>query len=138
MVVDEVMRLYPPVWILTRQAVDDDVVGGYHVPAGSDVLVCPYTLHRHPAFWVEPDRFDPDRFDPDMQTSRPRYAYLPFGAGPRFCVGNNLGMLEATFVIAMVARELRLAKVPGRPVVPEPMLSLRIHGGLAMTVHLAE
>ncbi|MGC1212595.1 MAG: cytochrome P450 [Micromonospora sp.] len=137
MVIEEVMRLYPPVWMLSRLAQADDLVGGYHVPAGTDVLVCPYTLHRHPAFWEEPDRFDPTRFDPARSVHRPRYAYLPFGAGPRFCVGNNLGMMEAAFVLAMVARELRLTKVPGYRVVPEPMLSLRVRGGLPVTVHAA-
>ncbi len=135
MVVSEAMRLYPPVWILTRQAQADDDVGGFHVPAGSDVLISPYTLHRHPAFWSAPERFAPDRFDPGQQTDRPRYAYLPFGAGPRFCVGSHLGMMEASFVLAAVARELRLVTVPGYRVVPEPMLSLRIRGGLPMTVH---
>jgi len=137
MVVQEAMRLYPPVWILTRQAQRDDEVGGYHVPAGADVMVCPYTLHRHPAFWDAPDRFDPDRFDPARTTNRPGYAYIPFGAGPRFCVGNSLGMLEAVFVVAMVARELRLRGVAGQRVVAEPMLSLRVRGGLPMTVHAA-
>ncbi len=105
------------------------------MPAGADVLICPYTLHRHPRFWDAPEQFDPERFDPDRATDRPRYAYIPFGAGPRFCVGNHLGLLEATFTIAMVARELRLAKVPGYRVVAEPMLSLRVRGGLPMTVH---
>ncbi|MGQ0842207.1 cytochrome P450 [Actinokineospora sp.] len=137
MVLEEAMRLYPPVWILTRKAVADDEVGGYHVPAGADVLICPYTLHRHPAFWDEPTRFDPERFDPDRTTTRPRYAYLPFGAGPRFCVGSHLGMMEASFVIALLARDLRLTKVPGYEVVAEPMLSLRVRGGLPMTVHPA-
>ncbi|MEY9211870.1 cytochrome P450 [Thermobifida halotolerans] len=137
MVVQEAMRLYPPVWILPRVARDDDEVGGYPVPAGADVLVCPYTLHRHPGFWDDPDRFDPDRFDPDRPTDRPRYAYIPFGAGPRFCVGSALGMMEAVFVVALVARELRLASVPGRRAEPEPMLSLRVRGGLPMTVHSA-
>ncbi|MFF4378213.1 cytochrome P450 [Kitasatospora sp. NPDC001547] len=134
MVVEEVMRLYPPVWILPRQAQADDEVGGYHVPAGADVLICPYTLHRHPRFWDAPEQFDPERFDRDRATERPRYAYIPFGAGPRFCIGNHLGLLEATFTIAMVARDLRLAKVPGYRVVAEPMLSLRVRGGLPMTV----
>jgi enediyne biosynthesis protein E7 len=135
MVVQEVMRLFPPVWILTRQAQAADEVGGYHVPAGADVLVCPYTLHRHPEFWTEPDRFDPDRFDPAQARNRPGYAYLPFGAGPRVCVGSSLGMMEAAFVLAMVARDVRLRNVPGRDVVAEPMLSLRVRGGLPMTVH---
>ncbi|WP_334026583.1 cytochrome P450 [Nocardia terpenica] len=134
-VLNEVMRLYPPVWLLPRRAVADDVVGGYRVPAGSDVLICPYTLHRHPEFWELPSRFDPDRFDPERSANRPRYAYIPFGAGPRFCVGNNLGLMEAAFVIAAIARRMRLRKVPGGTVVPEPMLTLRVRGGLPMTVH---
>jgi cytochrome P450 len=138
MVVQEVMRLYPPVWILPREADQADEVAGYHVPAGSDVLISPYTMHRHLDFWAEPDRFDPDRFDPAISSGRPAYAYLPFGAGPRFCVGSNLGMLEATFVLAMVARDLRLRTVPGYDVVAEPMLSLRVRGGLPMTVHYAD
>lgn len=134
MVIQEVTRLHPPVWILTRQAVADDEVGGYHVPAGSDVLVCPYTLHRNPDFWDRPAKFDPDRFAPDRAADRPRYAHIPFGAGPRFCVGSHLGLMEATFVLAMVARELRLSKPRGHRVVGEPMLSLRIKDGLPMSV----
>jgi enediyne biosynthesis protein E7 len=134
MVVEEAMRLYPPVWILPRKAQQADTVGGYSVPAGADVLVCPYTLHRHPRFWAAPERFDPERFDPARPPDRPRYAYIPFGAGPRFCVGNNLGMLEAVFVVAVVTRELHLAVPPGRQIVPEPMLSLRVRGGLPVTV----
>lgn len=135
MVLSEVMRLYPPVWILTRKAVGADEVGGYRVPAGSDVLICPYTLHRHPDYWDRPEVFDPGRFDPDLPSTRPRYAYIPFGAGPRFCVGNHLGLMEATFVIALLARDLRLRRVPGHVVTPEPMLSLRLGGGLPVTVH---
>jgi enediyne biosynthesis protein E7 len=137
MVIEEVMRLYPPVWILPRKAQAADVVGGYRVPPGADVLVCPYTLHRHPDFWTDPERFDPERFDPSRAADRPRYAYLPFGAGPRFCVGNNLGMLEATFVVAMLSRDLTLTTLPGYRVVAEPMLSLRVRGGLPMLVRPA-
>jgi cytochrome P450 len=133
-VVDEVVRLFPPVWILTRKALADDEIGGHHVPAGADVLVCPYTLHRHPRFWDRPEAFDPDRFDPGVATDRPRYAYIPFGAGPRFCVGNHLGLMEAVFVIATLVRDVRLTGVAAHRVVPEPMLSLRIRGGLPMRV----
>ena len=111
------------------------MVGGYQVPAGADVLVCPYTLHRHPDFWDRPGPVRPGAVRRRTRPAdRPRYAYIPFGAGPRFCVGNNLGMMEAAFVLAMVARDLRLTKVPGHRVVPEPMLSLRMRGGLPMTV----
>ncbi len=137
MVVEEVMRLYPPVWILPRISQGEDEIGGWYVPAGANVLVCPYLLHRHPAFWDEPTRFNPDRFDPEKSGGRNRYAYIPFGAGPRFCVGNNLGMMEATIVLATIARDLRLKLVPGYEVIGEPMLTLRIRNGLPMTVHNA-
>ena len=135
MVVEETMRLYPPVWMLSRIAQGPDTIAGYRVPAGADVVVCPYTLHRHPEFWDQPERFDPERFDRQRRAQRPRYAYIPFGAGPRFCVGNHLGMMEAVFVIAMVMREMRLSLPRGSSVVPEPMLSLRVRGGLRMSVH---
>ncbi|WP_335936531.1 cytochrome P450 [Streptomyces sp. PTD5-9] len=133
-VVQEAMRLYPPVWILPRIAQADDEVGGHRVPAGADVLVCPYTLHRHPRLWEEPERFDPDRFDVQRVARRPRYAYIPFGAGPRFCVGSNLGMMEAVFVTALITRDLDLRAVAGHAAVAEPMMSLRLGGGLPMTV----
>jgi len=137
MVIQETMRLYPPVWALTRRAVAADEVGGYRVPAGADVMICPYTLHRHPGFWPEPRRFDPLRFEQAMAELTHRYAYIPFGAGPRVCVGSHLGMMEATFVAVMVARRLRLGLVPGREVKPEAMLSLRVQGGLPMLVKAA-
>ena len=134
MVVEEALRLYPPVWLLPRLATAADRVGPYHVPPGSDVLVSPYTMHRNPRFWPDPDRFDPTRFTSGKAADRPRYAYIPFGAGPRVCVGSSLGMMEAVVALAMLSRALRLAALPGHEVVPEPMLSLRIRGGLPMTV----
>ncbi|MFG2720601.1 cytochrome P450 [Streptomyces sp. NPDC048416] len=133
-VLNEVIRLYPPVWLLPRIARAQDEIGGFPVAGGADVLLCPYLLHRHPAFWTAPERFDPERFAPGAAAGRNRYAYIPFGAGPRFCVGNSLGMMEATVVLATVARELRLTKVPGYEVTGEAMLTLRIRGGLPMTV----
>jgi cytochrome P450 len=133
-VLDEVLRLYPPVWLLPRIAREADEIGGYPVGPGADVLLCPYLLHRHPAFWTEPARFDPERFTPAASAGRNRYSYIPFGAGPRFCVGNSLGMMEATVVLATVARDLYLTKVPGYRVVGEAMLTLRIRDGLPMTV----
>ncbi|PRH80459.1 cytochrome P450 [Streptomyces solincola] len=137
-VVQEAMRLYPPVWILPRVAQGPDEVGGYEVKAGADVLVCPYTLHRHPDLWDDPERFDPGRFDPSRVANRPRYAYIPFGAGPRFCVGSNLGMMEAVFVTALVTRDLDLTVRPGHQGIAEPMMSLRMRGGLPMTVRPAD
>ncbi|AYV33057.1 Epi-isozizaene 5-monooxygenase/(E)-beta-farnesene synthase (plasmid) [Streptomyces sp. ADI95-16] len=137
-VVQEAMRLYPPVWILPRIAQRADEVGGFSVPAKADVLVCPYTLHRHPDLWEDPERFDPSRFEPSRVAKRPRYAYIPFGAGPRFCIGSNLGMMEAVFVTALLTRDLDLDVVPGHEGVAEPMMSLRMRGGLPMTVRSAD
>jgi enediyne biosynthesis protein E7 len=135
MVLRETLRLYPPVWLLPRIAKEADQIGEYRVPARADVLICPYLLHRHPDYWPDPERFDPERFAPDNTDSRDTYAYLPFGAGPRFCVGNSLGLMEATVVLAAVARDLRLKKLPAYQVIAEPMLTLRARGGLPMTVH---
>ncbi|MFG2714884.1 cytochrome P450 [Streptomyces goshikiensis] len=136
-VVQEAMRLYPPVWILPRIAQGADEVGGFSVPAKADVLVCPYTLHRHPDLWEDPERFDPSRFEPSRVAKRPRYAYIPFGAGPRFCIGSNLGMMEAVFVTALLTRDLDLDVVPGHAGIAEPMMSLRMRGGLPMTIRPA-
>jgi cytochrome P450 len=134
MVIQETMRLYPPVWALPRRAVTADEIGGYPVPAGADVMISPYTLHRHPRFWDEPDRFRPERFAADAPPVAHRYAYVPFGAGPRICVGSHLGMLEATLVAAMVARRFRFEYAGTADPVPEAMLSLRIRGGLPVRV----
>ena len=134
MVLEEVMRMYPPVWLLTRIAREPDRIGGFTVPAGADVIISPYLLHRNAGFWPDPERFAPERFASASRAGRERYSYIPFGAGPRFCVGNNLGMMEATIVLAALCRDLRLASVPGRPVEGEPMLTLRVRGGLPMTV----
>ncbi|MFJ6216193.1 cytochrome P450 [Streptomyces sp. NPDC092296] len=134
MVLQEVMRLYPAVWLLPRKALAEDEIGGYRVPAGADVVLCPYTLHRHPDFWEDPDRFDPDRFAKGRSAGRHRYSYVPFGAGPRVCVGSSLGMLEATVVLAVLLRRLRLSVLPGHRVRAEPMLTLRVKGGLPMIV----
>lgn len=137
LVIEEAMRLYPPVWILPRQAQEEDVIGGLRVPAGADVLICPYTLHRHPAFWSAPEQFAPERFAPERRGERPRYAHIPFGAGPRVCIGSSLGLMEAVFTVALLCRDLELRKVAGHRVVPEPMLSLGVRGGLPVTVHEA-
>lgn len=137
MVIQEAMRLYPPVWGLPRKAVGPDEIGGFRVPAGADVMICPYTLHRHPGFWADPGEFRPERFESAGAGHAHRYAYIPFGAGPRVCVGSHLGMMEAVMVTAMVARRFRFELADGVDPVPEAMLSLRVRGGLPMTVRRA-
>jgi cytochrome P450 len=133
MVIQEAMRLYPPVWGLPRKALAADEIGGYRVPAGADVMICPYTLHRNPAFWPEPDSFRPERFAPSAPPPGHRYAYIPFGAGPRVCVGSHLGMMEAVLITAMVAGRFRFGLAGASPE-PEPNLSLRMRGGFPVRV----
>jgi len=134
-VLKETMRLYPPVWLLPRRAIADDVIDGHFVPAGSDVLLCPYTLHRHRSYWSEPSAFRPERFLGAGEPSN-RYAYVPFGAGPRVCVGSALGTLEATLAVAMISRDYRFRVVP-KSVSTEAMMTLRVRHGLPVTVERA-
>jgi cytochrome P450 len=136
-VIQEAMRLYPPVWGLTRKSVAADEIDGYRVPAGADVMISPYTLHRHPGFWTEPNEFRPERFATSAAVTTHRYAYIPFGAGPRVCVGSHLGMMEATLIAAMVARDFRFELPAGARAEPEAMLSLRVRGGLPVRVRRA-
>jgi cytochrome P450 len=134
-VIEESMRLYPPVYGLIRDAKDDDVIGGYRIPARSMVLLSLYATHRHPAFWPDPEVFDPDRFAPDQVAARPRFAWFPFLGGPHQCIGQDFAMMEAVLVVAMLAQRFRLELAPGARIEPLPMLSLRPRGGLPMLVH---
>ncbi len=134
-VFQEAMRLYPPIWIMERRVLEDDVVGGYHIPAGSALELSPYVTHRHPAFWENPEGFDPDRFTPQRAAARPQYAYLPFGGGQRLCIGNHLAMLEARVIVSRVLQRFKLDLVPGFPVEPKPGITLRPRHGLLMSVH---
>jgi cytochrome P450 len=133
-VVQEAMRLYPPVWSFERQAIEDDVVLGYAVPRGTIVGVSPYVLHRSPAWWDAPNQFDPDRFSAERSAGRPRYAYVPFGAGPRVCIGASFAMMEAQIVVAMVARRFALGVESGRAPELELDVTLRPKSGLRMLV----
>jgi cytochrome P450 len=132
MVLEESLRLYPPVWLIPRQAVADDEISGYLVASGSHVLISPYILHRHLLHWTEPEMFNPERFSPTKPAKRHQYTYLPFGAGPRACIGSSLAMMEALLILAMVAQKYRLQLATGSRVVPEPLLTLRFRKGLMM------
>ncbi|OJH36348.1 cytochrome P450 [Cystobacter ferrugineus] len=129
-VFDESMRLYPPAWLISRVALADDVLGGYMLPRGSIVVMLPYVIHRHPAFWERPDSFDPDRFLPERTGTRPRFAWLPFGGGQRMCIGSGLALLEGQMCLAMLARRYRFQLVPEHPVVPQALVTLRPRFGL--------
>ena len=132
-VVSEAMRLYPPVWVFEREAIVDDVIGGYSIPKGTVVAVSPWSLHRNPRYWENPEGFDPDRFSPEAIEARPRCAYLPFATGPRQCIGNAFAMMELQIVLATVARSFRLSLVPGATSVVDPKVTLRPRDGLPMT-----
>jgi cytochrome P450 len=134
MVLEESMRLYPPVWATSREPYEDDEVGGVRLPAGTTVTLSQYVTHRDPAFWPEPERFDPERFNPERSAERPEYAYFPFGGGPRRCVGQQFAMMEGQIALAMISRRLRLRLVPGHPVEPDPILTLRPRHGVAVTL----
>jgi len=129
-VIEESLRLYPPAWGFSRQAVADDEIGGYRVRRGSLVFLIPFVIHRRPGLWPDPERFDPDRFTPDREAARPRFAYIPFGGGPRGCIGNQFAMVEAQLIVAAVARRYRIALVPGQTVRPEPLITLRPSPGI--------
>jgi cytochrome P450 len=133
MVVEESMRLYPPVWGAMRTVVKDSEIGGYYVPAKSTIVLTQWVTHRHPAFWDNPEGFDPERFTPENVAKRPKHAYFPFLAGPHQCIGNDFALMEATLVLAMIAQNFRLDLLPGRPVEPKPLLTLRPAGGIWVT-----
>jgi len=132
-VIQESMRIYPPAWVFARTPVEDDVIGGYHVPAGSLVVISPYVTHRLPHLWENPEVFDPDRFLPERSEGRARFAYYPFSAGPRQCVGASLAVLEAQMIISMTAQRYRLSAPPGFSPGLKPRISLTADRTLALT-----
>jgi cytochrome P450 len=131
-VIKESMRLYPPAWMIDRRTIADDEILGYRIKKGTLVLVSPYVSHRNPGFWPNPEGFDPDRFTPANEESRPRYAYFPFGGGPRQCIGNAFAMMEAQLIVAAVLQRFRPWLVPGHPVAIETLITLRPRWGLQM------
>jgi enediyne biosynthesis protein E7 len=131
MVLEESMRLYPPVWTLARTAVNEDEIGGYRVPAGSEILIFPYITQRHPKWWQDPDIFRPERFAPENSAARPRYAYLPFGAGPRTCIGLNFAMTELLVALTLMLQRFRITlAIDPAKVRPDPSVTLRPEPGV--------
>jgi len=134
MVIEETLRLYPPAWGVGRQSIEADNVGGYKIPANASLTLPIYVIHRDPRWWDDPDHFDPARFAPDRSTDRHKFAYLPFGAGPRQCIGNNFAMMEAQLILATLAQHYRLSLIPDHRVEPDPVFVLRTSDGLPMTL----
>jgi cytochrome P450 len=135
LVIKEAMRLYPPAWVLNgRQAIEDTTIGGYAVPRGSVVFIAPYVIHRRPQFFPNPEQFNPERFAPEREKELPRYAYLPFGAGPRICIGNSFAMMEAHLIVATIAQRYRLRLAAGQTITLNPQITLSNKGGMHMQI----
>jgi cytochrome P450 len=134
MVIQEAMRLYPAAWITSRQPLANDQLGPYPIKAGSSVLIAFYGIHRNPAYWQNPDTFDPERFTPERSANRPGHAYMPFGNGPRFCIGSQFAMNEAQIVLATIAQRHRLRTLPGYFPQTNTVFTLRVKDALPMTL----
>jgi cytochrome P450 len=133
-VFQEAMRLYPPVWRFSRFAVGPDRLGEYDVPRGSVVIVSSYLVHRDPALWPEPTRFDPDRFAPEQSVGRPRLAFIPFGVGQRMCIGATFATVEAQIILSVLTRAVAFELPHGHTVGLEPRVTLRPRGGMRLLV----
>jgi cytochrome P450 len=134
MVLSEAIRLYPPAWLIGRRALVDFEVGPYLIPARAIVILSPYVSHLDPRWFPEPERFDPERWTEAQRATRPRWAYFPFGAGARTCIGQGFAWTEAKLVLATLARGWRLRRVPGHQVELHPRVTLRPKGGMPMTL----
>ena len=135
MVISESMRVYTPVWFMMRNAIENDQIGGCEIAAGSDVFISPYVVHHHPDLWPRPEEFDPERFRPDRVARRPRFHYMPFGGGPRICIGANFALMQTQLVLATIGQRYRLEVVSDRPVEPRALFTLVPKNGLQMTLH---
>ncbi|HXU49298.1 MAG TPA: cytochrome P450 [Candidatus Binatia bacterium] len=140
MILKESMRLYPAVWGIGRRAIRDCEIGGYRVAAGTNIFIFQALTQRDPRFFANPDEFNPERWreDPVRSGKIPRFAYFPFGGGPRVCVGASFAMIEATLLLATIQQKFHLALVPGHPVEPVPSVTLRPKHGIRVTVHRRE
>lgn len=132
MVFEEALRLYPPVHSISRMAVAEDWMGGVRIPPRSNITISPWVIHHNPQLWPDPDRFDPERFRPEAIAARHRFAWLPFGGGPRICIGMQFAIAEAQVILATLAQRYRLRLEPTREVVPVGYLTLRARDGIWM------
>lgn len=134
-VIKEAMRLYPPVAIIDRIAnADIDIAGGVHVEKGDLAFALVYVMHRHKMLWEHPERFDPERFSEERSEGRPRFQYMPFGAGPRICIGMKFAYMEAVAILATLVRALKFLPNPAHRVEPNIRITLRPEGGMPLYV----
>jgi cytochrome P450 len=137
-VIRESMRLMPPAWSIQREAMTDVEIGGYRIPKGSDVLLSQYAMHRDSRFFKEPERFLPERWTPEFTRHLPKYAYFPFGGGPRLCIGQQFAQMEAVLMLAMIVQRFDMELAPGQRIVPQPSITMRPKYGLKMRLRAAE
>ena len=133
-VFSEALRLYPPAWVITRKAIEPDELFGYSVPSGSLVILSPYVIYRQPDFWQEPESFDPLRFSTQAALGRNRFAYIPFGAGPRLCIGNQFASIESQMILALVSQRFWLELAPNASIQMDALVTLRPRAGMPMLV----
>jgi len=133
-VIEESIRLYPPIAAISRVAINADTIAGERIKGGTMVVIAPYVLHRHRLLWSDPDEFDPSRFLGEARAKIDRFAYLPFGAGPRTCIGSTFALQEATLVLAAIARNFRFCLAKQTPVEPTLRVTLRPADGLPMVI----
>ena len=133
-VFEETMRLYPPAWGMPRESIEADEIMGYHIPPKSAIVLGQFLTHRHPEFWEGPDQFRPERFLGEAPANRPRFAYFPFGGGPRVCIGSQFAMIEAQLVLATVIQRYEMDLVADHPVVPDPTFTLRPKFGVKVSL----
>ncbi|MEZ4672350.1 MAG: cytochrome P450 [Anaerolineae bacterium] len=134
MVMKEALRLYPPAPSVGREPIEDVQVGGYTIPKGAIVNISIYAMHRNPAYFPDAETFDPERFSPEREKAIPRFAYLPFGAGPRICIGNSFAQMEARLILATMIQHVDLALLPGQEIVPRQLVTVRPRNGIEMAV----
>ena len=131
-VVSEALRLYPPAYVLGREAAEDTEIGGFPAPRGTTVFMSPWVVHRDPRYFEDPEAFRPQRWLDGLAKRLPRCAYLPFGGGPRLCIGQSFAMMEAVLLLATVCQRFRLTLEPDQPITPFASITLRPEGGVWM------
>jgi cytochrome P450 len=129
------MRLYPPAWSVARTVVSEFGLRGYRIPAGANVVMSQWIMHRDPRYFPDPEKFDPDRWLSDGAQKLPRFAYFPFGGGPRQCIGNTFAMMEATILLASIAQRFRFELIDKHRVFPVPSFTLRPKHGIRVTTY---
>ena len=129
-VIQESMRLFPPAWVIGREPLTEDQLGEYRLPKRATLVIPTWVIHRHPEFWPEPEKFDPDRFLPEKVKARDKFCYLPFGGGPRICIGINFAMMEMQLVLPMILQKYTLRLAENQRIEKEPLITLRPKNGI--------